>query len=228
MSNLLNLFCKFHPVTSCFFYQEYQFTLQNVTLFLFISFKSVQMTPYGIFRTAYQQLANTRKFEIMLVHGHGSFTTYRTASEESLRRNFNQMPRLAFPFINSESVRICNRFPRTCGLFWAGAKAQSWYFSMPILLHKSFQEAKYIMKLKLDMFWDLNTSFVQENGPMTFSCLVLCWLSSRLLEVLIPLDLLTFVNLLYRLSYCNLGEKEPYLMLMVTDVGMLAEVKSKV
>lgn len=170
------------------------------------------------FKMVYKQLAD-KKFEIVLVYIHNSMITSGRASEESFWKNFNKMPWLALPFKDQKCKTLQRVFnlpldasgpepdPRLLIIGPQGKFVEP--YGVDILENFGISaypfsrkrvaelEVNYIKELKLDMFWDPSTSFIQKDGIEvssfyilvvgSMSTLFLCW------EVFMPLCLLTFL-----------------------------------
>ncbi|KAL8104997.1 hypothetical protein AgCh_028965 [Apium graveolens] len=154
-------------------------------------------------QTAYKELlAKKKNFEIVLVYVHDSIDTSQYATEESFWKTSSKMPWLALPFKDPRCKYLKRVFSYPLDLDGPGPDPrlviigpQGKYYELygVDILHKfgtraylftrmriAKAEANYIKKLRLDMFWDPNTSFTQKNGPevssLTFLCLVMATL----------------------------------------------------
>ncbi|WOH05237.1 hypothetical protein DCAR_0624651 [Daucus carota subsp. sativus] len=136
-------------------------------------------------KMTYKQLAD-KKFEIMLVYIHNSFITSARASEESFWKSFNKMPWLALPFKDQKCIDLQRVFNLPLDALGPGPDpslviigpqgkfvepygvdiAQNFSISAYPFSRKRVAELEvnYIKELKLDMFWDRNTSFIQKDG----------------------------------------------------------------
>lgn len=173
---------------ACFFYEEINFTDLTIKI-----------------QTAYKELlAKEENFEIVLVYVHDSINTSEYATEESFWKTFSKMPWLALPFKDPRCKYLKRIFSYPVDLEGPGPDPrlviigpQGKYYELygfdilqkfgikaypftRVRIAKS--EAKYMKKLKLDMFWDPNTSFTQKNGSKVSSLniLVLWYANSRL------------------------------------------------